>query len=103
MEREYGWRLEIRVTCETDVLEFAELPECTRESIMNLIRSGSTYGYFELDDGEEDNCKNGKYNCDSCGLNGDCIEQGIDGRPRWMEAEDYDGKKMAEDNPQPWI
>lgn len=66
MERGYSWSLEIRVTCETEAVEFTELPECTRESIMNLIRSGSTYGYFELDDGEEDNCKNGKYNCDSC-------------------------------------
>lgn len=34
---------------------------------------------------EQDNCFRRTYNCDSCINNGDCIEQGIDGRPRWEE------------------
>lgn len=32
-----------------------------------------------------DNCENETYNCDACVKNGDCVEQGIDGRPRWEE------------------
>ncbi len=32
-----------------------------------------------------DNCENETYNCDACVKNGDCIEQGIDGKSRWME------------------
>lgn len=32
-----------------------------------------------------DNCESETYNCDACIKNGDCIEQGIDGRPKWME------------------
>lgn len=33
-----------------------------------------------------DNCEVKSHNCDSCIKNGDCTEQGIDGKPRWMEA-----------------
>lgn len=32
-----------------------------------------------------DNCENETYNCDACVKNGDCVEQGIDGRPRWED------------------
>lgn len=32
-----------------------------------------------------DNCESETYNCDACIKNGDCIEQGVDGRPKWME------------------
>ncbi len=32
-----------------------------------------------------DNCTTESFNCDSCIRNGDCLEQGIDGRPRWEE------------------
>lgn len=32
-----------------------------------------------------DGCVSEKYDCDACCKNGDCIEQGIDGQPRWME------------------
>ncbi len=35
-----------------------------------------------------DNCENETYNCDACVKNGDCIEQGIDGKPKWMEDEE---------------
>ena len=44
-------------------------------------------GYIEEPDveEEEDNCENETYNCDSCSLNGDCPQQGVDGKPRWME------------------
>lgn len=37
-----------------------------------------------------DNCQNGSYNCDSCKKDGDCIEQGIDGKPRWMEDDGHE-------------
>lgn len=30
-------------------------------------------------------CNTEEYNCDACPKNGDCVEQGIDGQPRWME------------------
>lgn len=32
-------------------------------------------------------CEREEYNCDKCCKNGDCIEQGMDGKPRWMEEE----------------
>lgn len=32
------------------------------------------------------NCIHGICDCNRCCLNGDCIEQGLDGKPRWMEA-----------------
>ena len=35
-----------------------------------------------------DNCENETYNCDTCIKNGDCIEQGVDGRPKWMEEQE---------------
>ena len=35
-----------------------------------------------------DNCENETYNCDACVKNGDCIEQGVDGKPKWMEDEE---------------
>lgn len=35
-----------------------------------------------------DNCENETYNCDACIKNGDCIEQGIDGRPKLMEEQE---------------
>lgn len=38
-----------------------------------------------------DNCENETYNCDACVKNGDCIEQGIDGRPKWMEQQESKG------------
>lgn len=38
-----------------------------------------------------DNCENETYNCDACVKNGDCIEQGIDGRPKWMEQQESRG------------
>lgn len=38
-----------------------------------------------------DNCQNETYNCDACVKNGDCIEQGIDGRPKWMEQQESRG------------
>ena len=49
-------------------------------------------GYIEESDveEEEDNCENGTYNCDSCSLNGDCPQQGADGKPRWIEAVGFD-------------
>lgn len=48
-------------------------------------------GYsFCLEDGI-DNCENETYNCDACVKNGDCIEQGIDGKPRWMEQQESRG------------
>lgn len=34
-----------------------------------------------------DNCENETYNCDTCLNNGDCINQGIDGRPKWEDEE----------------
>lgn len=34
------------------------------------------------------NCESETYNCDVCVKNGDCIEQGIDGRPKWMEEQE---------------
>ena len=36
-------------------------------------------------EGTMDNCAKKTYCCDSCRKNGDCIGQGIDGQPRWME------------------
>lgn len=33
----------------------------------------------------EDNCANETFNCDSCFRNGQCLDQGIDGRPRWED------------------
>lgn len=36
---------------------------------------------------EVDNCENETYNCDACVKNGDCVEQGADGRPRWEDEE----------------
>lgn len=48
-------------------------------------------GYIdEPEEEEETNCEAGTYNCDSCCLNGDCPDQGVDGRPRWKEAMEAD-------------
>ena len=38
-----------------------------------------------------DNCENETCNCDACVKNSDCIEQGIDGRPKWMEQQESRG------------
>lgn len=32
-----------------------------------------------------DNCETESYNCDSCVRNGDCPNQGMDGRPKWED------------------
>lgn len=47
----------------------------------------------ESDDEEDkddwmDNCESKCFDCDSCRKNGDCPDQGIDGRPKWWEDED---------------
>ena len=34
-----------------------------------------------------DNCQNRTYDCDACPRNGRCLDQGIDGRPRWEDPE----------------
>lgn len=34
-----------------------------------------------------DGCEREEYNCDSCCENGACIQQGMDGKPKWQEEE----------------
>lgn len=35
-----------------------------------------------------DNCDRETYDCDACVKNGDCVEQGIDSKPKWMEEQE---------------
>lgn len=49
----------------------------------------------EDEDDWMDNCESRSYDCDSCEKNGDCPDQGIDGRPKWQE--DEDGKMYRYD------
>lgn len=72
-----------------DDLGRIHLPKEVRRQLK--IRDGEPMEFFI--DGEDiiirkhafDNCENGVYNCDACAKNGDCIEQGIDGRPKFKE------------------
>lgn len=32
-------------------------------------------------------CEREEYNCDVCCENGDCLQQGMDGKPKWQEEE----------------
>ncbi len=85
MERHYDWRLEIKVTCGDNQVNFEDLPAWAKNGIMHMVRNGSSCGDVIFDDGLKDNCQNGSYNCDNCGRNGDCLDQGLDGEPRWKE------------------
>lgn len=57
---------------------------------MQLVRSGDTQGNAYLDDGTVNNCQNGSYDCDTCACNGDCLDQGMDGKPSREEVKSDD-------------
>lgn len=44
MRRTYRWRLEIKVLCGDDPVDFQSLPAWARDSIMQLVRNGDTQG-----------------------------------------------------------
>lgn len=65
--------------------------EATTEAIYDIIVRKMTAvdkGLASRQEKIEDNCENRTHNCDSCCKNGDCVEQGMDGQPRWMEGDD---------------
>lgn len=90
MRRTYRWRLEIKVLCGDDPVDFQSLPEWARDSIMQLVRNGDTQRNAYLDDSTVNNCQNGSYDCDTCACNGDCPDQGMDGKPSREEVKSDD-------------
>lgn len=68
--------------------DFCEVNECEKCIVQHLI--DDAHSECSGDENSENNCDNKVYNCDSCVKNGDCLEQGIDGKPRFLEYGEYD-------------
>lgn len=65
--------------------EETDLSDCDEETKAEILDNDSYWKTVFQEAEEKDNCENETYNCDTCVKNGDCIEQGIDGSPRWQE------------------
>ncbi len=73
IEREY-------LNGESDDGEETDLSDCDEKTKAEILANAAL-----LD--AKDNCAVETYDCDACVNNGDCIEQGVDGEPRWKETE----------------
>lgn len=65
---------------ESDDGEETDLSDCDEKTKAEILANAALLDV-------KDNCAAETYDCDVCVNNGDCIEQGIDGEPRWKETE----------------
>lgn len=53
-----------------------------------FIQKNGFDGEIPAEDEGPDNCETKTYDCDLCCKNGECSQQGMDGRPRFLEEEE---------------
>ena len=57
---------------------------------MGRVRKGDTRGNAYLDDSTVNDCQNGGYDSDTWACDGDCPDQGMDGKPSREEVKSDD-------------
>ena len=53
-----------------------------------FVQKNGFDGEIPAEDEGPDNCEKKTYDCDLCRKNGECSQQGMDGRPRFLEEEE---------------
>ncbi len=88
MTKDGWWSVSFEVALGGIPASIEDLSEENRQHIKEMVAAGYEAGEIseECEDAD-DNCENGTYNCDSCRRNGDCLDQGMDGRPSFLEEE----------------